>query len=168
MNTFGRAPLPEPRWICASQPFSPPNVQPGSSHLPAGNFWEQLVVIHVAWRFCWCNFGSFLPLMALQDKGWEGFSSCSLLFCRHWPSLSIPCSSLVLWPFLCSGVAERWCPEQQSWSWQALGFCKARDVSRGVGLGKTKGILSSSTVDAAGLHFECCQPVVSLLPAKWH
>lgn len=52
MSAVGRALLPEPCWSCASQPFSLPSAawarQPRSSHLPAGNFWEQLMDIQEA------------------------------------------------------------------------------------------------------------------------
>lgn len=92
---------------------------------------------------------SFHPLMALQDKGWEGFSSWQPFFAGvDHPSPSLTSLSC-FWPFLCSEMAERWCPDQKSWSCQALGFWKARDFSRGVGLRKTKEILSYSTVDAS-------------------
>lgn len=70
-----------------------------------------------------------------------------------------------LWLAVCSEVAERWCPEQQSWSWQALAFWKVRDVSRGVGFGKTKGILSYSGCKQ-DFTLSAASSVVFLLPAK--
>lgn len=60
-------------------------------------------------------------------------------------SLSFP----HIWPNVFSEVAEKWCPDQPIWSWQALRFWKAGDVSRGGGLQKTKEILSYSTLDVS-------------------
>lgn len=64
---------------------------------------------------------------------------------------------LHFWPYVFSEVAEKWCPDQLIWSWQALRFWKAGNVSRDGGLQKTKEILSYSTVDVS-------RTSVSMLP----
>lgn len=163
MSAVGRALLPELCWSCASQPFSLPSTawarQPRSSHLPAGNFWEQLMDVQEALP---CGLKVLQGIISGQVqwspsclswlfriKGERDSAPGSLFFAGiDHPSPSLA-SVLCFGPFVCSEVAERWCPDQQSWSWQALGFWKARDVSRGVGLRKTKEILSYSTVDAS-------------------
>lgn len=150
VNTFGRTLLPQPCWNCVpSEPHSPVHL----THL-LGIFGSSSRIIQealdcdlkvfqglISGQVLW---KSFLPVTALQDRG---IQLLALIISLHPSSPSL----------------------QQSWGWQALAFWKARDVSRGVGLGKTKGILSYSTGDSSRTSVWMLPALLSFcsLPAKW-